>query len=51
MIYSKEGWNYNIKNSLISRGGVEILGLHAQCSSFFHHFLKGVKYSLKGIVK
>lgn len=50
MIYSKEGWNYNIKNSLISRGGVEILGLPS-AHHFFHHFLKGVKYSLKGIVK
>lgn len=33
MIYSKEGWKYNIKNSLISRGGVEILGLPSA-----HHF-------------
>lgn len=33
MINSKEGWNYNIKNSLISRGAVKTLGLPSA-----HHF-------------
>lgn len=33
MINSEEGWNYNIKNSLVSRGGVETLGLPGA-----HHF-------------
>jgi len=35
MINSKEGWNCNIKNSLINRGGVETLGLPSA-----HHFFK-----------